>query len=93
MVWRASSGTASGSVAAVLADLFLPDSSGLDTFAQLHGAAPQIPLLILIDTQHEPVARIALRQGAYDYFLRGHRDDWLLGQGIAHDHRTPRVRG
>ena len=48
-------GTAARSVAAVLADLFLPDSSGLDTFAQLHGAAPQIPLLILIDAQHEAV--------------------------------------
>jgi diguanylate cyclase (GGDEF)-like protein/PAS domain S-box-containing protein len=76
------SGTACGSVAAVLADLFLPDSSGLDTFAQLHGAAPQIPLLILIDAQHEPAARIALRQGAHDYFLRGHCDDWLLAKAL-----------
>jgi diguanylate cyclase (GGDEF)-like protein/PAS domain S-box-containing protein len=75
-------GTASGSVAAVLADLFLPDSSGLDTFAQLHGAAPHIPLLILIDAQHEQAARIALRQGAYDYFLRGQRDDWLLAKAL-----------
>lgn len=71
-----------GSVAAVLADLDLPDSSGLDTFAQLYGAAPQIPLLILTDTQHEGVARIALRQGAHDYFLRGHRDDYLLAKAF-----------
>jgi diguanylate cyclase (GGDEF)-like protein/PAS domain S-box-containing protein len=69
-------------VAAVLADLYLPDSSGLDTFAQLHGAAPQIPLLILVDSQHEAVARVALRQGAHDYFLRGHRDDWLLAKAL-----------
>jgi len=38
LVRLARGGTAN--VAAVLADLDLPDSSGLDTFAQLHGAAP-----------------------------------------------------
>ncbi len=69
-------------VAAVLADLDLPDSSGLDTFAQLHGAAPQIPILILTDMQHEAVARVALRQGAHDYFLKGHRDDYLLAKAL-----------
>lgn len=69
-------------VTAVLADLFLPDSSGLDTFAQLHGAAPHIPLLILIDTQHEAVARVALRQGAHDYFLKGSRDDWRMARTL-----------
>ena len=74
--------TAALDVAAVLADLYLPDSSGLDTFAQLHGAAPQIPLLVLIDAQHEAVARVALRQGAHDYFLKGHRDDWLLAKAL-----------
>lgn len=74
--------TAFPNLAAVLAELELPDSSGLDTFAQLHRAAPQIPLLILTDTQHEAVARIAMRQGAHDYFLKGHRDDWLLAKAL-----------
>jgi diguanylate cyclase (GGDEF)-like protein/PAS domain S-box-containing protein len=66
-----------GSVAAVLVDLFLPDSSGLDTFVQLLRAAPQIPLLILTDAQHEAVARLAVRQGAHDYFLQGDPADRL----------------
>lgn len=73
---------ARANIAAVLADLYLPDSSGLDTFARLHGAAPQIPLLILTDTQHEGVARIALRQGAHDYFLKGEHDDWALCKAL-----------
>jgi diguanylate cyclase (GGDEF)-like protein/PAS domain S-box-containing protein len=73
---------ARANIAAVLADLYLPDSSGLDTFVRLHGAAPQIPLLILTDTQHEGVARIALRQGAHDYFLKGDHDDWALGKAL-----------
>jgi len=73
---------ARANIAAVLADLYLPDSSGLDTFVRLHGAAPQIPLLILTDTQHEGVARIALRQGAHDYFLKGDHDDWALSKAL-----------
>lgn len=74
--------TAFPNLAAVLAELDLPDSSGLDTFAQLHGAAPHIPILILTDSQHEDIARIAMRQGAHDYFLKGHRDDWLLAKAL-----------
>jgi diguanylate cyclase (GGDEF)-like protein len=65
-------------VVAVLVDLFLPDSSGLDTFAQLFRAAPQIPILILSAAQHEDVARLAVRQGAQDYFLKDHLDGHLL---------------
>jgi diguanylate cyclase (GGDEF)-like protein/PAS domain S-box-containing protein len=69
---------AAGDIDAVLVDLFLPDSSGLDTFAQVLRAAPQIPILILSAAQHEDVARVAVRQGAQDYFLKDHLDDHLL---------------
>jgi len=65
-------------VVAVLVDLFLPDSSGLDTFAELFHAAPHVPILILSAAQHEDVARLAVRQGALDYFLKDHLDDHLL---------------
>jgi len=65
-------------VVAVLVDLFLPDSSGIETFAQLFGAAPQTPILILTAAQHEDVARLAVRQGALDYFLKNHLDAHLL---------------
>src|SRR5262245_35166756 len=59
-----------GDIVAMLADLFLPDSSGLDTFAHLLRTVPHIPILILSDTEHEEVARQAVRQGAQDYFLK-----------------------
>jgi diguanylate cyclase (GGDEF)-like protein/PAS domain S-box-containing protein len=65
-------------VVAVLVDLFLPDSSGLDTFATLMSVAPQVPILILSDTEHEEIARQAVRQGAQDYFLKNHLDHHLL---------------
>jgi len=69
---------AAGDLVAVLVDLYLPDSSGLDTFVQLFRAAPQIPILILTAAQHEDVARLAVSQGALDYFLNDHLDDHLL---------------
>jgi len=69
---------AGADVVAVLVDLFLPDSSGLDTFVQVFRAAPQIPILILSAAQHENVARLAVRQGAQDYFLKDHLDGHLL---------------
>jgi diguanylate cyclase (GGDEF)-like protein/PAS domain S-box-containing protein len=77
-VTSAQCGKAAGDVVAMLVDLFLPDSSGLDTFAHLFRAAPQIPILILTAVQHEEVARLAVSQGAQDYFLKDHLDNHLL---------------
>jgi diguanylate cyclase (GGDEF)-like protein/PAS domain S-box-containing protein len=75
-------GKSPGAVVALLVDLFLPDSSGLDTFAQLLRAAPHVPILILSDTEHEEVARQAVRQGAQDYFLKSHVDNHLLPKAL-----------
>jgi diguanylate cyclase (GGDEF)-like protein/PAS domain S-box-containing protein len=69
-------------VVAMLVDLMLPDSSGLDTFVYLHRAAPRIPLLILSDAEQEDLARLAVRQGAQDYFLKNHLDDYLLPKAL-----------
>lgn len=81
-VTAASRQKARGGVVAVLVDLYLPDSSGLDTFAQLFRAAPQIPILVLTSAQHEDVARLAVRQGALDYFLQEHLDGHLLPKAL-----------
>jgi diguanylate cyclase (GGDEF)-like protein/PAS domain S-box-containing protein len=71
-----------GRVVAVLADLYLPDSSGLETFVQLFRAAPRIPILILSALQHEDVARLAVDQGAHDYLLKGRLDNYLLPKAL-----------
>jgi diguanylate cyclase (GGDEF)-like protein/PAS domain S-box-containing protein len=65
-------------VVAVLVDLFLPDSSGLETFVQVFRVAPRIPILILSELQHEDLARLAVDRGAHDYLLKGHLDRHLL---------------
>src|SRR5258707_15844647 len=37
-------------IAAVLLNLFLPDSQGMETFDKLHGLASDIPILVLVAT-------------------------------------------
>jgi diguanylate cyclase (GGDEF)-like protein/PAS domain S-box-containing protein len=64
--------------AAILVDLFLPDSRGMESFDRLFGAAPQIPILILVDPQDEETAKLAVQRGAQDYLLKGHLDSYLL---------------
>ena len=46
-------------IAAVLVDLFLPDSHGIETFDRLFDSAPQIPILVLSAAQDEDVAKLA----------------------------------
>ncbi|HSY08805.1 MAG TPA: EAL domain-containing protein [Steroidobacteraceae bacterium] len=58
-------------IAAVLVDLFLSDSDGIETFDRLFRAAPQIPILVLSASQNEEIAKLALRRGAHDYLLMG----------------------
>jgi diguanylate cyclase (GGDEF)-like protein/PAS domain S-box-containing protein len=69
-------------IAAVLLDLFLPDSCGIDTFERLFHAAPQIPMLILSAAQHEDLARLAVQRGAQDYLLKDRLDDYLLPKAL-----------
>lgn len=63
-------------IAAVMTDLFLPDSHGIETIDRLVQAAPQIPMLILCGLQDEHIARAAMRCGAQDYLLKHQLDKY-----------------
>jgi diguanylate cyclase (GGDEF)-like protein/PAS domain S-box-containing protein len=54
---------------AVLVDLSLPDSQGIDTFEQLYSVAPHTPILILSAPHDEEIAKLAVQRGAQDYLL------------------------
>jgi DNA-binding NarL/FixJ family response regulator len=69
-------------IAAVLLDLFLPDSCGIDTFERLFHAAPHIPMLVLSAPQHEGLAKLAVQRGAQDYLLKDRLDDHLLPKAL-----------
>jgi diguanylate cyclase (GGDEF)-like protein/PAS domain S-box-containing protein len=67
-----------GQVAAVMLDLTLPDSQGIQTLDKLLQAAPGMPILILTRTDREEVAREAVRRGAQDYLVKNQADGYRL---------------
>jgi PAS domain S-box-containing protein len=69
-------------IAAVLVDLSLPDSSGIETFVRLIQAAPQIPILILSTVQDEDIAKVAVQRGAQEYLLKDRLDAYLLPKAV-----------
>ncbi len=68
--------------AAVLVDLSLPDSSGIETFDRLFLAAPQIPILILAVAQDESIAQLAVQRGAHEYLLNERFDAYLWPKAV-----------
>ncbi len=68
----------SDGIAAVMVDLCLPDSRGVETFDRIFIAAPQIPILVLCDAQNEEAAKLAVQRGAQDYLLKARLDSYLL---------------
>jgi len=65
-------------IAAVLADLSLPGSSGIETFAQLLQAAPHVPILLLTTVQDQEIAQLAVQGGAHEYLLKDRLDAYWL---------------
>ena len=56
---------------AILLDLNLPDSAGLDTLAHVQARAPEAPIVILSGMDDERLAIEGLRRGAQDYLVKG----------------------
>jgi diguanylate cyclase (GGDEF)-like protein/PAS domain S-box-containing protein len=69
-------------IAAVLVDLFLPDSHGIETFDRLFRVAPEIPILVLTASKHEHIGKLAVQHGAQDYLLKGRLDSYLLPKTV-----------
>jgi diguanylate cyclase (GGDEF)-like protein len=65
-------------VAAVITNLFLPDSQGLETIARIFEVAPHIPILVLANPDTEHIARQAIGHGAQDYLLQHRLDSYSL---------------
>jgi diguanylate cyclase (GGDEF)-like protein/PAS domain S-box-containing protein len=59
-----------GGVGAVVLDLTLPDSHGVETFDKLFQASSRVPILILSEADAEQMARQAEQRGANDYLVK-----------------------
>jgi len=69
-------------IAAVLLDLDLSDSQGIDTFDRIFAEAPLIPILILCAEDGETTAREAVQRGAQDYLLKSRVDSYTLPKAL-----------
>ena len=67
---------------AILLDLDLPDSDGLDTLARVQARAPDLPVVILTDLNAEPLAILAVQNGAQDYVLKGPYDGGAICRAL-----------
>ena len=67
---------------AILLDLNLPDSEGMNTFLRARGEAMHAPIVVLTGVADEEVAARAVREGAQDYLVKAEVDGPLLYRSI-----------
>ncbi len=71
-----------GGIDAVLLDLGLPDSAGLDTFEKVHDQAPEVPIVMLTGLDDTELSLEGVRMGAQDYLVKGRVDGDLLARTL-----------
>ncbi len=67
---------------AILVDLALPDSNGLEALATLRAGAADLPILVLAGSDDEETALRALGVGASDYLLKGRVSGDLVARAV-----------
>ncbi|MCB1801388.1 MAG: EAL domain-containing protein [Gammaproteobacteria bacterium] len=67
---------------AILLDLHLPDTQGLEGFRHVSGNAPGVPVIILTNCNEESTAASAVRKGAQDYLIKREVNAALLHRAI-----------
>ena len=73
---------ATNTAQAILVDLSLPDSEGLETLQRVLGCAPQTPVIVITGLADEGTGMKALQAGAQDYLIKGQVDGRLLDRAI-----------
>lgn len=79
----------------VLMDLRMPDQSGMQVLEELHGKAPDLPVLIMTAYDTSSAAIQAIQQGAYDYITKPFNVDEVvhtIHRALEHTALVKRVR-
>lgn len=69
---------------AILLDLFLPDSPGLETLWRLGASYPGTPIILVTATKDDLVESAAVKTGAQDYLVKGEFDFRSIMRTIRH---------
>ncbi|MHA6495445.1 putative bifunctional diguanylate cyclase/phosphodiesterase [Pseudomonas borbori] len=70
------------SVDAIMVDLALPDSQGLDTFDALFALTPHTPIMTLSEIEDEQQTWEAIQRGAQGCLSKGHFSSYLVPQSL-----------
>ncbi len=73
---------AAESIHAILLDLNLPDSQGLQTFKQVHRFSMRLPVIIMSVLSDKELIFQAMKEGAQDYLIKGHIENDSLIRAI-----------
>ena len=76
---------------AILLDLTLPDSIGLDTFRKIHFEAPALPIIVLTGNDDDALSSKALQEGAQDYLVKGQVSGQILARSIRYAIERKRI--
>jgi PAS domain S-box-containing protein len=68
----------------IVLDLSLPDSTGLSGFEFLHGAFPDLPIIVLTGSDNELSGISAVKQGAQDFLVKGKIEGQTLIRSITY---------
>lgn len=69
---------------AVLLNLSLPDSFGIDTLKCLHSRVPHVPIVVMTGLDDKALAIKSIRLGAQDYLIKGQVNGTLLERSLRH---------
>jgi len=72
----------SQTVDAVLLDLSLPDSTGINTLIRVNTEAESVPIVVLTGDDNDRIADEAVRRGAQDYLVKGDVDGKTISRVI-----------
>ncbi len=78
-------------VDAVLLDLGLPDSQGIDTLLAVRQKFPRMPIIVLTGLADEEFALKAIQSGADEYLIKGRINDFLLVRTIRYTMERKRI--
>jgi DNA-binding response OmpR family regulator len=67
---------------AVVLDLGLPDSDGVETLTKLRHDAPHVPVIVLTSTPGEQCELQSAREGAEGYLVKGHTVEGQLRRAV-----------
>ena len=67
---------------AIILDLSLPDSRGLETLSEIQAQVTQIPVIVLTGLEDEELGLKAIQRGAQDYLVKGKADGPLIMRAV-----------